>query len=252
MPVNMKHTVLSKRKDILSKVYINNHFNQTKVNFYESSKDTFVNLKSVSEVLEKINITEEEYKSALQILDDQDFQLHLKCRTDSCFVNNYFDIGLLAWEANINIQPVFNYYKATYMCSYLSKEEDECSQAMKQAFKETLEKGASYYEQMKIIAHAYSSKREPLSYSAKLLEAGVINVINKNKSLAEPFSDMVDEAFLHFRSDLTPCLDPFLHQENDDVNNKLLLREDIEDEQSDHIRSSDHHMLFQDMQPHQL
>ena len=149
MPDNMKHSVLSKRKDILSQVkdYINNHLNPAKVNFYDSSKDTFVNLKSVSEVLEEINITEEEYKSVLQISDDQDFQLHLKRPTDSCFANNYFDIGLLAWEANIDIQPVFNYYKAiTYMCSYLSKEEDERSQAMKQAFKETLEKGASYYE----------------------------------------------------------------------------------------------------------
>ena len=28
------------------------------------------------------------------------------------------------------------------MCSYLSKQEDECSQAMKQALKESLEKGA--------------------------------------------------------------------------------------------------------------
>ena len=120
-----------------------------------------MNLKSVSEVLEEINITEEEYKSVLQISDDQDFQLHLKRPTDSCFVNNYFDVGLKAWEVNIDIQPVCNYCKAiTYMCSYLSKEEDECSQAMKQAFKETLEKGGSYYEQMKTIAHAYSSKRE--------------------------------------------------------------------------------------------
>ena len=46
------------------------------------------------------------------------------------------------------------------MCSYISKEEGECSQAMKQAFKETFEKVASYYEQMKAIAHAYSSKRK--------------------------------------------------------------------------------------------
>ena len=68
-------------------------------------------MKSVSEVLEEINITEEEYKSALQILDDQDFQLYLKCPTDYCFVSNYFDIGLLAWKANIDIQSVFNYYK---------------------------------------------------------------------------------------------------------------------------------------------
>ena len=45
------------------------------------------------------------------------------------------------------------------MCSYLSKQEDECSQAMKQALKEFLEKGAGSYEQMKSVAHAYSSKR---------------------------------------------------------------------------------------------
>ena len=96
-----------------------------------------MNLKSVSEVLEEINISEEEYKSALQISDDQDFQFHLKRPT------------------------VFNHYKAiTYMCSYLSKEENECSQAMKQAFKETLEKGTSYYEQIKTVAHVSSSKRE--------------------------------------------------------------------------------------------
>ena len=46
------------------------------------------------------------------------------------------------------------------MCSYLSKQEDECSQAMKQAFKESQERGAESYEQMKSVAHAYLSKRE--------------------------------------------------------------------------------------------
>ena len=80
MPENMKHSVLSKRKDILSKVkdYINNHLNPVKVNFYDSSRDTILNLKSVSEVLEELNITGEEYKKALQISDNQDFQHHLK------------------------------------------------------------------------------------------------------------------------------------------------------------------------------
>ena len=52
------------------------------------------------------------------------------------------------------------------MCSYLSKEEGECSQAMKQEFKDTLEKGDNYYEQMKTIAHAYSSERECSSQEA--------------------------------------------------------------------------------------
>ena len=44
------------------------------------------------------------------------------------------------------------------MFSYLSKQEDECSQVMKQTFKESLERGAGSYEQMKSIAHAYVSK----------------------------------------------------------------------------------------------
>ena len=48
------------------------------------------------------------------------------------------------------------------MCSYLSKQEDEYSEAMKQAVdvEESSEKGAGSYEQMKSIAHAYSSKCE--------------------------------------------------------------------------------------------
>ena len=52
---------------------------------------------------------------------------------DSCFVTNYFNIGLLGWEANVDIQPVFNYYKAITYIVELSKQEDKCSQAMKQA-----------------------------------------------------------------------------------------------------------------------
>ena len=40
----------------------------------------------------------------------------------------------MAWEANMDIQPVFNHYKAVaYMSTYLSKTENECSVAMKQA-----------------------------------------------------------------------------------------------------------------------
>ena len=46
------------------------------------------------------------------------------------------------------------------MCSYLSKQEDECSQAIKQDFKESLERGTGSYEQMKSVVHAYVSKRE--------------------------------------------------------------------------------------------
>ena len=52
---------------------------------------------------------------------------------------------------------------------------------------------------------------------AGLLEAGVINVINDSKSLVEQFSDMVDKAFF---SRFFPSWDPFLQEENYDVNNE--------------------------------
>ena len=77
----------------------------------------------------------------MPISKDEDLELHLKRQPNSCFVNNYFDVGLKAWQANMDIQPVFNEYKAvTYMYQYFSKtEENQCSQAMKQATKEAYE-----------------------------------------------------------------------------------------------------------------
>ena len=141
MPEEIKVLVLRKRNEILDKVrnYINSFLNPSKVNFYDRTRDDFIEVKSGSEVLEELSITEQEYENALsdELSDDISYQLHLRRPTDSCFFNNYFDIGLLAWEANIDIQPVFDYYKAvTYMCSYLSKQEDESSQATKQVLKE--------------------------------------------------------------------------------------------------------------------
>ena len=89
------YLVLIKRKEIPSKAkdYININLNPPKVNFCDSSKYTLVQLNSVSEVLE--------YESALKISEGQDYQLHMKLPTDTCFVYNYFDVGLSAWEANI-------------------------------------------------------------------------------------------------------------------------------------------------------
>ena len=29
----------------------------------------------------------------------------------SCFVNNYLEDGIMAWQANLNIQPAPDYYK---------------------------------------------------------------------------------------------------------------------------------------------
>ena len=94
-----------------------------------------------------LEISSKDYEKALSISDDSDFQIHYKRAPNSCFANNYFCDGLMACEANINIQPVFNHYKAVaYMCAYLSKSESECSVAMKQAVRDAFEKELDNYE----------------------------------------------------------------------------------------------------------
>ena len=57
---------------------------------------------------------------------DDDYELHLIRPPNSCFVNNYFNKGLGAWQANMEIQTAFDEYKAApCMCSYFSKSEDK-------------------------------------------------------------------------------------------------------------------------------
>lgn len=78
---------------------------------------------------------------------------------DSCFVNNYFKIGLEAWEANIDIQPVFSYYKAvSYTSSFFFKCESESFQAMKKAAEKS--KDLSFGDRMKKLAIAFLSHRK--------------------------------------------------------------------------------------------
>ena len=51
----------------------------------------------------------------------------------------------------------------------------------------------------------------------KLNEPGVIDIINFNKALTDPFSDLVDEAFLLFRAELTSIFHSYAQQENDET-----------------------------------
>ena len=102
-----------------------------KNNFLDSTADNY-ELDDIPTILQSLGLNETEYYDALSISPDNDFQIHLRCPPNSCFINNYFEEGLIVWEANIDIQPVINHYKAvTYMCAYFSKSEDETSQAMK-------------------------------------------------------------------------------------------------------------------------
>ncbi len=90
-----------------------------------------------TDVLNSIGISEDEYYWALSISPDSYSDLHLKRPVDSCFINNYFVAGVKGFAANVDLQPVSNHYKCiTYGCSYFTKDETECSQAITNAAKE--------------------------------------------------------------------------------------------------------------------
>ena len=62
MPEEIKMLVLRTVNKILDKVrnYINNILNLSKINFHDSTRDDFIEIKSVSLVLEEVIITEQE------------------------------------------------------------------------------------------------------------------------------------------------------------------------------------------------
>ena len=83
----------------------------------------------------------------MSISSDIDFQISLKRMPNACFINNYFMEGLKSWKTSIDIQAVFNHYKAfAYMSAYFSHTEDETSEAMEQAAKEAFVSGKSNFE----------------------------------------------------------------------------------------------------------
>lgn len=118
-----KETML-KQNGILSKVktYTDEELNLAKCIFYNKSKEDYYQLKSVKEILLDLEISPRDYDHAFSTSDDKHFQLYSKRQPNKCFINNYFGSGLLAWKCNLDIQPVFNHYKAiTYICDFWLK-----------------------------------------------------------------------------------------------------------------------------------
>ena len=53
---------------------------------------------------------EDDYYRALSISKVVDLEMCLNREPYSCFVDNYFDLGLKTWQANMGIQAVFKDY----------------------------------------------------------------------------------------------------------------------------------------------
>ena len=107
--------------------YMNDQLNPSKHNIYDYTREDYEQVKSIEEILEFHHITVDEYYYYLANLHQP---------PNSCFVNNYCKIGWSAWQANMDIQSVFNEHEANaYVRAYLRKSEESCSNAKKQALK---------------------------------------------------------------------------------------------------------------------
>ena len=82
------------------------------------------------------------------------------------------------------------------------------------------------------------------TYSDKLKEPSVMDLINRNKNIFEPYGDLVDSALLNLHTSLLTNQDAFSQQENDQVENELLSTSneiESEDPSADAIILADNH-----------
>ena len=114
-----------------------------------------------ADIVNSLGITEEEYYNALSVSLNSDYDLNLKRPLDSCFINNYFIAGIKGFAANVDLQAVFNHYKCiTYVCSYFTKDETECSEAIMNAAKEARADNMAVAEGLRKTGTAFLSTRE--------------------------------------------------------------------------------------------
>ena len=154
LSVEDRSNILTKQINILSKVkaYINTYLQPKSAEYVKDIK--------IEEILFELDINHNDYYEALSISGTDDFEIHLKRPANSCFVN-YNPTILKAWQANMDLQVVHNYYKAvSYMCAYFSKSETESSEAMKMAEKEVRNMKLGQREAMYKIASAFANSRQ--------------------------------------------------------------------------------------------
>ena len=145
---------LALRKTLLTKVKT-----VIKETLNPSKKETYN--RTIEDILHSLDITEKDYYETLSTAAGTDYELHLKCPPNSCFINNYNPSVLKAWQANMDLQPLFNQHKCvTYLCSYMSKGETQCSEAIRTASLEAKKSNLSLKNTLKKIGAAFLSTRE--------------------------------------------------------------------------------------------
>ncbi|XP_077065633.1 uncharacterized protein LOC143718457 [Siphateles boraxobius] len=160
-------------------------------NVWDLLNDSTQSFDSITQLLDKVNMTYEEYKKHIDTISKSS-SVHMERRPQDCWVNGYNPMLLRAWDANMDIQFILNPYSCImYIVSYISKAEHEMSDYLKKVIKDSSHDNLSDSESMKQVMNAYSKNRE---VSAQEAVARTCSLKLKSSSRAVIFIPTDDNA----------------------------------------------------------
>uniref|UniRef100_A0A0F8ACH5 ATP-dependent DNA helicase n=1 Tax=Larimichthys crocea TaxID=215358 RepID=A0A0F8ACH5_LARCR len=115
---------------------------------------------SLDQLLARCNLTHGEYEQYLNVINQSNAVI-MKHDPKDCWVNGYNPYLLEAWNTNIYVQYILNYYSLIYyICTYICKSENSVSQYLKTLIKDSNRDNVNECDEMREIMQAYSKKRE--------------------------------------------------------------------------------------------
>ena len=112
----------------------------------------------IQELLKRANVSEEDYIAALEN-SPKGYTIVLKRDLDEMMVNSYNPEWLNNWNANIDVQPVHDFFGAiTYVTEYWGKDESKTMVAIKSALENCPDDDIK--EKMKTVGNAYMKSRQ--------------------------------------------------------------------------------------------
>ena len=121
-------------------------------------ENTYKRKLRIMELLNKADVTEDEYISALQY-SPKGYTVIFQRDLDEMMVNCYNPEWIINWNANIDIQPVHDFFGAiTYVTEYWGKDETKTMVAIKSALDNC--QNETVKEKMKIIGNTFMKSRQ--------------------------------------------------------------------------------------------
>ena len=127
---------------------------QIMVSMFPEEQETW----TITDILEKADVTQEEYYKALQV-SARGAVVVLKRSPKEMYINNYNPEWIKAWDGNMDLSVCLDFFAVvTYITDYYTKSESGMMSNMKDAAKQCA--GKDRKEQMKYLVHTFMTSRQ--------------------------------------------------------------------------------------------